>query len=62
MKAKELAEKLLENPDFEVRGIYADTSKCNTWNLWPEYHTFIVDGIADIGYSAKEILLDLSEV
>ena len=62
MKAKELAEKLLENPDFEVKGIYADTSKCNTWNLWPQYRTMTVDGVADIGYSDKEILLDLSEV
>ena len=62
MKAKELAELLLKYPDFEVKGIYADTSKCNTWNLWPQYHTMTVDDIADIGYSAKEILLDLSEV
>lgn len=62
MTAKELAEKLLENPEFEVRGIYADTSKCNTWNLWPQYHKMTVDGIADIGFNDRVIVLDLSEV
>lgn len=56
MKAKELAEKLLEHPDFEVKGMFVDYFSSDKW---PRYHSLKVCGIADIGYSAKEIILDL---
>ena len=56
MKAKELAEKLLEHPDFEVKGNFIDYFSSGEW---PIYHTLKVCGIADIGYSDKVIVLDL---
>lgn len=56
MKAKELAEKLLEHPDFEVKGIFRDHFSSGPW---PIYHHLKVYGIADIAYSDKEIVLDL---
>jgi hypothetical protein len=56
MKAKELAEKLLEHPDFEVKGIYADNISSGPW---PHYNTFKVYGVADVGHSDKVIVLDL---
>lgn len=58
MKAKDLAELLLKNPDFEVRGCYVDTSRCDVDHLWPEYNWFDISGIADVGYSDKVIILD----
>lgn len=58
MKAKDLAALLLEHPDFEVVGCYVDTSKCDTEHLWPEYITFTISGVADVGYSDKVIVLD----
>lgn len=57
MKAKELAEKLLEHPDFEVKSIFVEYFAGNTY---PEYHSLKVVGIADICYSDKEIVLDLT--
>ena len=61
MKAKELAELLMKNPDFEVQACFVDTSTCtlDSGKLYPEYHTLEVSGIADIGYSDKTITLDL---
>ena len=58
MKAKELAEQLLKNPDFDVQCVFADTSKCSVDYLYPDYHFVNVCGIADIGYSDKVIVLD----
>ena len=57
MKAKELAEKLLEHPDFEVKSIFV---KHFAGNTYPEYHCLKVVGIVDICYSDKEIVLDLT--
>ena len=57
MKAKELAEKLLEHPDFEVKSIFTDYFSGNTY---PEYRSLKVVGIADICYSDKAIILDLT--
>lgn len=56
MTAKELAEKLLEHPDFKVKGIFVDYFSSGQY---PKYHTLNVCGIADIGYSDKVIVLDL---
>ena len=57
MKAKELAEKLLEHPDFEVKSIFTDYFSGSTY---PEYRSLKVVGIADICYSDKVIILDLT--
>lgn len=54
MKAKDLAELLLKNPDFDVQCVFVDTSKCSV----VDYHFVNVCGIADIGYSDKVIMLD----
>ena len=58
MKAKRLAELLLENPDFEVKCVFVDISKCSVDHIFPDYHYMNVCGIADIGYSSKIIVLD----
>ena len=58
MKAKELAELLLKNPDFDVQCVFADTSECSVDHLYPDYHFVSVCGIADIGYSSKVIVLE----
>jgi hypothetical protein len=56
MKAKDLAELLLKNPDFDVKGCYVDISKLE--HSWSDYHFFDISGIADVGYSDKVIILD----
>ena len=56
MKAKELAEELLKHPDFKVKGMFVDYFSSGEW---PRYHNLKVYGIADVGYSDKEIILDL---
>lgn len=56
MKAKELAELLLQHPDFEIEGILSDTSKCTSDCPFPNYSTFAITGIADVGYSDKVIV------
>ena len=56
MKAKELAELLLEHPDFEVRGVFVDYF---TSSQWPRYHNLKICGIADVGYSDKKIVLEI---
>ncbi len=56
MKAKELAEKLLEHPDFEVKGVFVNYFSSGKW---PEHHSLKITGIADIGHSDKVIVLDL---
>ena len=53
MKAKDLANILLENPDFEI---VCDTTD-EDFNL--ERH--LVIGIVDIGYSDKKIILDTTK-
>lgn len=58
MKAKELAEELLKNPDFNVQCVFVDISACSVDHLYPDYHFVNVCGIADIGYSDKVIVLD----
>ena len=60
MKAKELAELLLQYPDFEVQACFADVSNCSYEKLYPEYYTLSVDGIDDIGHSDKVIVLDVN--
>lgn len=58
MKAKDLAELLLQHPDFEVKCVICDTSKCSIEHIWPDYEFLNISGIADIGHSDKVIVLD----
>lgn len=58
MKAKDLAELLLKNPDFDVKVCVVSKTTMN--HPWPHYDFFDVDNIADVGYSSKEIVLGLS--
>jgi hypothetical protein len=59
MKAKELAELLLEHPDFDVRLILATQAVITPEKPWPEYRNLSVSGIGDIGYSSRVILLEV---
>ena len=59
MKAKELAELLLKNPDFDVRLIIPETCpKCGFF----DYTSYNITGIADIGYSERVIILNEERV
>lgn len=57
MKAKELAEKLLEYPEFEVKAIHLHQSI--GWGLSIEKYN--VNGLADVGYSDGVAVLDLDQ-
>lgn len=55
MKAKDLAEELLKNPEFEVEmslWVYKEDHRI------PTIETVKIVGIADVGYSDKVIVLD----
>lgn len=56
MKAKELAEVLICNPDFDVKVMIQDPTKG-----WPCFHNCDIK-IGDIGCSDKTIYLDAGEV
>lgn len=58
MKAKDLAELLMKNPDFDVEACFCDVSKVSFDHPYVEYNYFPVEGISDIGYSDKVIILD----
>lgn len=55
MKAKELAEKLLETPEFEVKAVHLYPSI--GWGLSMDKYS--VNGLADVGYSDGVAVLDL---
>ena len=58
MKAKDLAEELLEHPDFDVE------FTCivhNEHTSFPDYRHYKITGITDIGHSDKVIVLDGEE-
>lgn len=58
MKAKELAEELLKYSDFDVELIYM-TFKCDeTYTLFPDIYKYKINGVVEIGYSDKTIVLD----
>ena len=58
MKAKDLAEQLLKYPDFNVE--FDVCTNITTYDYpWPEYTTFEVTGIADVGHSNKVIVLEV---
>ena len=55
MKAKDLAEELLKNPDFEVEvSIWVNGQESRR----PTLSTCRIEGVADVGYSDKIIVLD----
>ena len=53
MKAKELAEILLKNPEFDV----ICTSSDDSFNI----DRFYIFGVADIGYFDQKIVLDIKK-
>lgn len=59
MTAKELAEKLLENPDFEVRICIGEQDIYSAYGF--TVRDFNVTGIGDIGYSDEVIILSVEE-
>jgi hypothetical protein len=60
MKAKQLAEMLLQNSDFEVVASFCEIDNNKTGYAALNYRKFSVD-LGDIGYSSKVINLDLAE-
>ena len=60
MKARELAEKLMEHPDFDVEFIFSEEFNKN--DKWPTIRKFNNINISDIGHSDKIIILDGEEV
>lgn len=61
MKAKELAELLLKNPDFEVQCVCVDESVKMIDARWALYRTLKITDVADVGYSSKVIVLATEE-
>lgn len=61
MKAKELAEKLLEYPDFDVNIVLDNGITDGSHIPWPNYRLFNINGIGDIGHSDKIIQLEVEE-
>lgn len=58
MTAKELAKKLMENPDFEVKACNSHTDD-SSYGFTVD--RFNVNGIDDIGHSDGVIILSLEE-
>lgn len=61
MRAKELAEQLLKYPDYDV---YLEVCvNYTTYDQpWPEYDTFKVVGVSDVGHNSKEIMLEVDVI
>lgn len=58
MKAKELAEELLKNPDYDVEFVYSTFICDGIHTPFPDIYSYKITGIADIGHSDKVIVLD----
>lgn len=58
MKAKDLAELLLKNPDFEVKVSVLTVDDEAIGFAALDYEILDVTGLADIGYSSRVIILD----
>lgn len=56
MKVSELIEKLSPYEDFDVEFVFTDG-----YSKFPNVRSFEVEGIADIGYSDKVVLLSGEE-
>ena len=59
MKAKELAELLLEYPEFEVRLVLATQTIGTQEDPYPKYENLKVVGIGDISYVSNQLLLEV---
>ena len=57
MKVKDLIKELEGFEDFEIEGVFVDTSNPN--NKFMDIQTFKIVGVSDIGYSSKVVQLDL---
>lgn len=61
MKAKELAEQLLQYPDFDVEfDIVARRATVD--HPWADYISYRACGISDIGHDSKVIVLEVEAV
>lgn len=58
MKAKELAEQLLNYPDFDVELTYMTFKRDGIHTPFPDVYNYKITGIADIGHSDKVIVLN----
>ena len=57
MKAKELAEELLNYPDFDVELTYMVFKRDGIHTAFPSVYNYKITGIADIGHSDKVVVL-----
>ena len=62
MKAKELAEQLLKNPDFDIKFSFNEVEDFKVSNWGIDVREFNNIKIGDIGYSNKVIVLDGDEI
>lgn len=62
MKAKDLAERLLKYPDFDVKFSFNETEDFKISNWGTDIREFNNIQVGDIGYSSKIILLDGDEI
>lgn len=61
MTAKELAEQLLKNPDFEVE-FDIMTAKPTHDRPWAEYQSYKVVGIDCVANVSQVVVLDIEEI
>ncbi len=54
MKVKDLMDALKDFEDFEIEGVFVESS-----DTFMDVQTFKITGISDIGYSSKVIQLEL---
>ena len=57
MKAKELAEELLNYPDFDVELTYMVFERDGILTPFPDVYNYKITGIADIGHRDKVVVL-----
>lgn len=57
MKVKELIKALVEYPEYEIKCIFADTSRCSYEQLYPTYHKLDIDDVESVSHMEKVITL-----
>lgn len=62
MKARELAEQLLKNPDFDVKFSFNEIEDFKVSNWGVDIREFNNISIGDIGYSDQVIILNGDEI
>ena len=59
MKARELAEILMQFPDFDAIALCTDESMSRKDNGYIGYERFLFAGIADVGTADKEVIIKI---